>query len=341
MKILKYLADFYPEAIEQYSKNNTVSFYELGLYSNIKREWICEKDPEHVWWASPGNRFGTIKRGCPDCRAEKNKKIGQKWKEKRLLEVGSIEKTHPDLLKEWDYDKNIINPEEVSAGSQEFAWFKCLENPEHPSSLVTIQHKAGRKDGCSYCSNKKVNHTNCIATTHPHLLKEWNYEENGRRGIYPDQITFGSGKLVDWECPKGHNWRTPPAMRASKHNKTECPKCCKNFTSGHKEVTEWIKTFYDKKLLINDKRTIKNPRTGRFLELDIYFPDIFFAIEYNGERWHQEEDVKNRDKIKKQICEDKKIKLITVWENDWKKDKERIKENIKKTVDEMRKDYLV
>lgn len=50
-------------------------------------------------------------------------------------------------------------------------------------------------------------------------------------------------------------------------------------------------------------------------ELDIYFPELKLAIEYNGKGWHKKKSVIERDEIKKELCKEKGILLIVVVEN--------------------------
>lgn len=68
---------------------------------------------------------------------------------------------------------------------------------------------------------------------------------------------------------------------------------------------------------------LKNPKTGRNLELDMYNPDMKLALEYNGSQhyyfspWYHRnqkgfEDQKFRDNYKKSVCEKEKIDLIIV-----------------------------
>ena len=68
---------------------------------------------------------------------------------------------------------------------------------------------------------------------------------------------------------------------------------------------------------------LKNPNTGRNLELDMYDPISRIAIEYNGiqhykftPKFHKNVEEFNkqigRDKIKKQLCDENNIKLISI-----------------------------
>lgn len=69
---------------------------------------------------------------------------------------------------------------------------------------------------------------------------------------------------------------------------------------------------------LNIKNYIKNtkkPLGG--LELDFYFPDKNLAIELNGIYWHSElHKDKNYHKNKTELCENKGIRLIHLWEDD-------------------------
>lgn len=72
---------------------------------------------------------------------------------------------------------------------------------------------------------------NSIATTHPHLLSEWNYEKNGR--ILPENISKGSDKKVWWKCEKGHEWDTSVSHRVAGRG---CPICSgKRIVSGYND----------------------------------------------------------------------------------------------------------
>lgn len=65
-------------------------------------------------------------------------------------------------------------------------------------------------------------------------------------------------------------------------------------------------------------------------ELDIYIPSLNFAIEYNGIYWHQEQFGKNKyfhlDKLRK--CEEKGIKLLQIFEDEYIKHKDIVLDKI-------------
>lgn len=75
---------------------------QLTLGMNKKAHWVCSKG--HKWIASIHARH-FARSSCPFCR---NLKV---W-----LGYNDLATTHPELLKEWDYEKNTLKPTEVTAG---------------------------------------------------------------------------------------------------------------------------------------------------------------------------------------------------------------------------------
>lgn len=83
-------------------------------------------------------------------------------------------------------------------------------------------HRTKRGTGCAVCSNKKIVHSNCLATLNPKLAEELHPTKNGN--ITPFDLGIGSNKLVWWKCPEGvdHEWKSAIINR---HNGIGCPIC--------------------------------------------------------------------------------------------------------------------
>ena len=103
----------------------------------------------------------------------------------------------------------------------------------------------------------------------------------------------------------------------------------KSFSIGEKEVLKYVKTLYHGNIEENYKGLgwLKNPNTGCLLELDIYIPELLIAIEYNSYH-HTLQKVIIRDKIKKKLCDENGVKLITILESDWKNNTEVVKSSL-------------
>ena len=80
--------------------------------------------------------------------------------------------------------------------------------------------------GCPQCAREASRHKTkqpSISNGAQHLLAEWDWEANARRGWHPDQVTLGSGKKVHWvlqdECKLGlvHRWQAPVNHRIGRN----------------------------------------------------------------------------------------------------------------------------
>jgi len=92
-----------------------------------------------------------------------------------------------------------------------------------------------------------------------------------------------------------------------------CPKCNPPTLSiKENETLEFISNNYKYEILSN-KKNIISP-----LELDIYLPDLKLAFEYNGIYWHNEYHKDDNYHLNKtELCEQQKIQLVHIWEDDW------------------------
>jgi hypothetical protein len=98
----------------------------------------------------------------------------------------------------------------------------------------------------------------------------------------------------------------------------------KELSNGEKYCNEIIEELFpDYKFDKVRPKWLKNPKTNRSLELDLYNCELKIAIEYNGrqhyeyvKRFHHNEeefaDQLKRDLIKRQVCEARNINLICV-----------------------------
>lgn len=97
--------------------------------------------------------------------------------------------------------------------------------------------------------------------------------------------------------------------------------CGKSYSE--KELVDFVKSIYSDEIMENTKRIIP-PK-----ELDIYIPKMKLAIEYNGLYWHDENHIdKNYHLMKTNMCNEKGIDLIHIFENDWLYKKEIVKSMI-------------
>lgn len=98
-------------------------------------------------------------------------------------------------------------------------------------------------------------------------------------------------------------------------------------SNEEKELLKFVKSIYSDEIIENDKSVI-NP-----YELDIYLPKRNLAFEFNGLYWHSslhKDKYYRYNKTKK--CEEKGIRLIHVFEDDWLYKTDIVKSMIKSSL---------
>ena len=142
--------------------------------------------------------------------------------------------TLPTVVALWHPSKNKHLPKDVTTGSKQIVWWKCPEGDDHEweariDSVVSSNEKGF--SGCSICKGLKVVNSNCLATTHPHLLSVWHPTKN--TDCLPTTVTAKGHKKIWWKCPEGddHEWEAPAYNIARLVNTTGCPIC-----SGKKAI---------------------------------------------------------------------------------------------------------
>jgi hypothetical protein len=86
---------------------------------------------------------------------------------------------------------------------------------------------------------------------------------------------------LDVLCDKGHIFGI--SYGNFKHGR-RCPICARNNGTSkmEKEILNHVLNNYTGIIIPNDKTVIINPKSGRYLELDIWLPELKKAIEFNG-----------------------------------------------------------
>ena len=280
-------------------------------YPGLLKEWDYEKNGElgilpnkisvgfrnKVWWICPkGHSYDAVIHprthgvGCPYCS---NRRV--------LAGVNDVATTHPELIKDWDYEKNTVSPTEVSRGHTGNIWWKC---PNGHSYQATIINKNKEGCGCPYCSGRKVGPENNILTRFPELAKEWDYEKNT---VDPTTVPFSSKQKFWWKCNKDHSWEASVYNRTANGHVTACPVCAKRLRISFPEKAIF---FYLKKVFPDAEENYR-PAWLSGKELDIFLPSKKIGIEYDG-YWHRSS---SRDLDKDSLCKENGIKLIRIREN--------------------------
>lgn len=184
------------------TKNNGLTPYDVFPNKNKQAWWLCKKG--HEWQAKISNR-NLLGRNCPYCTNQ------------LVYEGNCLKNINPKLSDEWHPTKNNkLTPKDVTASNNKKVWWICKKGHEWQATI----HSRNIGGNCPYCSNKKTDKNNCLATRYPNIASEWHPTKNGK--LTPKDVVPGSGKKVWWQCHKGHEWITRVEVRVKG---SMCPAC--------------------------------------------------------------------------------------------------------------------
>ena len=166
-------------------KNKGVDPTKLLTMSNKRVWWKCAKC-EYEYPASISSRAKGS--GCPRC-------AGQVV----ISGKNDFATLRPELVKEWDHNKNNTSPHLIHAHSnKKFHWVCVLGH-----QWMAAPNARMRGSGCPICSgNKVLTGFNDIATTHPSIADEWHPTKNK---LLPTQVSKGYKKKAWFLCKSCNN----------------------------------------------------------------------------------------------------------------------------------------
>ena len=138
--------DLYPDLVKMLDsqKNVDIHIEDFSPHSGQYVWWKCE-ECGYSWQSRIANMVKN-KGNCPKCYRDNmtNNVITY-----RLNKNGSLADNYPELLSEWDYDKNLdINPNEILVKSNKKIWWKCQRCGREWQAKVA-KRTAG--EGCPHC----------------------------------------------------------------------------------------------------------------------------------------------------------------------------------------------
>ena len=268
--------------IYDYSKVRYVSM-------NKKVEFVCEK--HGIFLMTPHNFLKG--QNCPICAKENRQKREREYGLNRLIEEGNKRFKYKFDYSKVEYLNSHTN---VTIGCTKHGYFQIT-----PYSHLNTQF------GCKQCAVEYVA-ANKVEEHRKTFAKRATMIHKGKY-IYTEEYN-GLDNEIKIICPiHGVFIQTP-------HDHLQgcgCPKCAVRQSKGEEEILDFIRQIGIKAEQSN--RNIINP-----LELDIYIPSKKLAIEYNGLHWHSEQFKDNAENYhleKTNLCQEKGIKLIHIFEDEW------------------------
>ena len=161
---------------------------------------------------------------------------------------------------------------------------------------------------CGYDKNTKDNFTD--------IAKEMNPEYDYSKTNYIN--SYSKIKII---CPIHGEFEQTPKNHLSQ--KQGCLKCSLKDIKAEKDIFNFI-------INLNINAELKNRTMLDKYELDIFIPEHNLAIEFDGLYWHSERFKKNDYHVNKtNLCKDKGIQLIHIFEDEWTYKQDIVKSRLK------------
>lgn len=207
------------EVLKDWSNKNERNLSEFSDASHFRALWECHIC-HYEWKTSIKNRI-YHKNGCPSC-AEQAINPG----------YNDAYTKYQDIFdKEWDWNRNDVNPNLVGKTSMEIGYWKC---PNHKDPYpLPIRQKLLMKRGCTYCSGKVLlQGFNDFLTVNPTMAKLWDFDKNENT---PELSRYYTSSKYHFKC----NVCSGKFMRQSNRTlqKTNCPYCVgKKILKGNNDL---------------------------------------------------------------------------------------------------------
>lgn len=287
------LSEFHP------TKNGELKLLDFSSGSEKKVWWKCNKENDHEWYSTVKDRFNKKESKCPCCAGQK------------AVLSNCLATLNPELSKQWHPTKNgNLTPFNVTIGSSKKVWWKCDNADDHQwESRIADRIKS---PGCACCRGLKIVNSNCMATTHPELSKEWHPIKNGL--MSPLNVISGSRKKAYWICKNGHEWK---AIIKNRTHNSGCPICKES--RGEKAIS----IILDKmSILYEREKKFDNCKNVKKLPFDFYLPNNNILIEHDGIQHYVPseyfggdksfKDLKLNDSIKTKFAKENNIPLLRI-----------------------------
>lgn len=201
------LSTTHPQIARMWSARNKLAPTEFTAGSSKKVWLVCQKGHE---WEAQVNSVAAMGCGCPYCAGKK-----------AIPGETDLATLRPNLMEQWDFEKNTVGPKETTVASHDKVWWKCELG--HSWQAVVFSRTKENGTACPYCTGKRVlPGFNDLATLKPKIAEQWYPPLNGQ--LKPEDVTPGSNKKVWWQCSDGHVWQAAIYSRTRRKG-SGCPVC--------------------------------------------------------------------------------------------------------------------
>lgn len=147
--------------------------------------------------------------------------------------AGMMVADFPNLVAEWDDERNEGDPATTPAGRDMTLWWRCAQGHRWQAKLTM---RTMRQTRCPECHRDWATASTSFAAIHPTLLPEWDSVQNLLRR--PERTPATSGKPAWWICRDRPDLHAPYRMSPLARGKREigCPTCRRMARSRGKRV---------------------------------------------------------------------------------------------------------
>lgn len=240
----------------------------------------CGKEGQNTW----GDFQRYLRNGksyCNKCSMKlygtENYRLSRLKTNNNSFEDFCLENGFENILNRWDYDKNDLNPSEVSRTSSRFFWFLC-ENGFHESEKKNLSNFTMRKmEGFMSCVM-----CNSLGHVYPQSLDIWS-DKNEKT---PFDYSRSNGYRAWWRCPEGIHKDYNRKINIAEHCEFRCPKCVEERDESF--LQEKVRKYLSERFTVLNEHlcTIRcyNPKTGYLLRYDNEVKELRLLIEVNGKQ---------------------------------------------------------
>jgi len=136
----------------------------------------------------------------------------------------SVADKRPDLIREWS-EKNKRRADQVSFGTPQKAWWKCIAGKGHSDYESMVSNRTTKSQGCPECGKirsaekRRAHIKKSVAEKCPELVAEWS-SRNERK---PHEMNYGTHDKAWWTCSVHNEYEMIIANRTIKGRR--CPHC--------------------------------------------------------------------------------------------------------------------
>lgn len=219
------------------------------------------------------------------------------------MEGKTMSKTHDEFVREI----SIINPDIKIVGKYTRAVDRIEVKCNRCGKIwspVAYSLSAGKS--CPHCSAIRGSQKNKGRTgkkTNELFIRELNIKHPNVRPLdsYKNNKTS-----IRFKCDRcGNEWSAKPYSILQGHG---CPRCAKSGTSFMEQfILASFQTVLGKENVLSRNRSLIG------MELDIYIPELHFAIEPGNWRLHEKSI--GHDRKKRALCKQNGVELVTIYDN--------------------------